>query len=242
MLHDPARATHKQPVLIVLHQERSSAGRVGQMLEEKGYPLDIRRPVLGEKLPGTLASHAGAVVFGGPMSANDPDDFVKREIDWLDIPLKENKPYLGICLGAQMLARQLGGKVEADREQRTEIGWYPIRPTEHGRLLMHWPQMVYHFHREGFSLPHGAKLLAEGDIYPNQAFRYGQNAWGVQFHAELTRAMMHRWVVHGAHRFVLPNAQQGRDHLDGRMIFDAPLRAWLSNFLDLLFEKAHLTV
>lgn len=240
MLHDPTRAPRKQPVLIVLHQERSSAGRVGQMLEEKGYPLDIRRPVLGEKLPGTLASHAGAVVFGGPMSANDPDDFVKREIDWLDIPLKENKPYLGICLGAQMLARQLGGKVEADREQRTEIGWYPIRPTEHGRLLMHWPQMVYHFHREGFSLPHGAKLLAEGDIYPNQAFRYGQNAWGVQFHAELTRAMMHRWVVHGAHRFVLPNAQQGRDHLDGRMIFDAPLRAWLSNFLDLIFEKAHL--
>ncbi|UJW75241.1 glutamine amidotransferase [Rhizobium sp. SL42] len=240
MLHDPARAKRKQPVLIVLHQERSSAGRVGQMLEEKGYPLDIRRPVLGEKLPATLQSYAGAVVFGGPMSANDPDDFVKREIDWLEIPLKENKPYLGICLGAQMLVRQLGGKVEADREQRTEIGWYPIRPTEHGRLLMHWPQMVYHFHREGFSLPHGAKLLAEGDIYPNQAFRYGQNAWGVQFHAELTRAMMHRWVVHGAHRFVLPNAQQGRDHLDGRMIFDAPLRAWLSNFLDLIFERAHL--
>jgi GMP synthase (glutamine-hydrolysing) len=240
MLHDPTRSRVKQPILIVLHQERSSPGRVGQMLEEKGYPLDIRRPVLGEALPSTLVNHAGAVVFGGPMSANDPDDFVKREIDWLDIPLNENKPYLGICLGAQMLVRHLGGKVEADREQRTEIGWYQIRPTEHGRLLMHWPQMVYHFHREGFSLPQGAKLLAEGDVYPNQAFRYGTNAWGVQFHAELTRAMMHRWVVHGAHRFVLPNAQQGRDHLDGRMIFDAPLKAWLSNFLDLIFEKSHL--
>lgn len=239
MLHDPKRPVVKKPILVVLHQERSSAGRVGQMLEEKGYPLDIRRPVLGQPLPKTLADHAGAVVFGGPMSANDPDDFVKREIDWLDVPLRENKPYLGICLGAQMLVRHLGGRVEADRDQRSEIGWYPIRPTEHGRLLLHWPQMVYHFHREGFSLPHGAKLLAEGDIYPNQAIRYGQNAWGVQFHAELTRAMMHRWVVHGAHRFVLPNAQQGRDHLEGRMIFDAPLRAWLTNFLDLVFVRAH---
>lgn len=227
----------KLPVLIVLHQERSSPGRVGQMLEEKGYPLDIRRPVLGEELPKSLRNHAGAVVFGGPMSANDPDDYIKTEINWLDVPLKENKPFLGICLGAQMLVRHLGGKVEADREERTEIGWYPIRPTEHGRLLMHWPKMVYHFHREGFSLPHGTKLLATGDVYPNQAFRYGENAWAVQFHAELTRAMMHRWVVHGAHRFVLPNAQQGREHLEGRMIFDAPLRAWLSDFLDLIFER-----
>jgi len=227
----------KQPVLIVLHQERSSPGRVGQMLEEKGYPLDIRRPVLGQELPKTLKDHAGAVVFGGPMSANDPDDYIKTEINWLDVPLKEDKPFLGICLGAQMLVRHLGGKVEADREERTEIGWYPIHPTEHGRLLMQWPKMVYHFHREGFSLPRGAKLLATGDVYPNQAFRYGENAWAVQFHAELTRAMMHRWVVHGAHRFVLPNAQQGREHLEGRMNFDAPLKAWLSDFLDRIFDQ-----
>jgi len=226
----------KRPVLIVLHQERSSAGRVGQLLAEKGYRLDIRRPVLGDKLPSTLAEHAGAVVFGGPMSANDTEDFVKSEIDWLDVPLREKRPLLGICLGAQMLVRQLGGKVQANADGSTEIGWYPLRPTEKGRLLMHWPRMVYHFHREGFDLPHGAELLAEGDTYPNQAFRYGGHAWGLQFHAELTRAMMHRWVVHGAHRFILPNAQQGREHLEGRMLFDAPLKAWLNEFLDIVFE------
>ncbi len=226
----------KRPVLIVLHQERSSPGRVGQLLVEKGYRLDIRRPVLGEKLPSTLAKHAGAVVFGGPMSANDTDDFVKTEINWLDVPLREKRPLLGICLGAQMLVRQLGGKVQANADGSTEIGWYPLRPTEKGRLLMHWPRMVYHFHREGFDLPHGAELLAEGDTYHNQAFRYGGHAWGLQFHAELTRAMMHRWVVHGAHRFILPNAQQGREHLEGRMLFDAPLKAWLNEFLDIVFE------
>lgn len=239
MLDDPHRRRERQPILIVLHQERSSPGRVGQMLIEKGFPLDIRRPVLGDPLPSTLESHAGAVVFGGPMSANDPDPFVRTETDWLAVPLKENKPYLGICLGAQMLVRHLGGKVEAEPEGRVEIGWYPIHPTEHGRLLMRcWPKMVYHFHREGFDLPHGCQLLAEGDVYRNQALRYGDNAWGLQFHAELTRAMMQRWVVHGAHRFIMPNAQQGRDHLEGRMIFDAPLKAWLSDFLDLVFVKS----
>ena len=236
MLDDPKRRRGRPPILIVLHQERSSPGRVGQMLVEKGFPLDIRRPVLGDRLPQTLEHHAGAVVFGGPMSANDPDAFVRAETNWLSVPLKENKPFLGICLGAQMLVRHLGGKVEAEPEGRVEIGWYPIRPTEHGRLLMrNWPKMVYHFHREGFDLPHGCQLLAEGDVYRNQAIRYGENAWGLQFHAELTRAMMQRWVVHGAHRFVMPNAQQGREHLEGRMIFDAPLKAWLSDFLDLVF-------
>ncbi|KQV73185.1 glutamine amidotransferase [Rhizobium sp. Root1220] len=230
------RPSYRRPVLIVLHQERSSPGRVGQLLVEKGYPLDIRRPVLGDKLPSTLAHHAGAVVFGGPMSANDPDDFIKTEINWLDVPLSEKRPFLGICLGAQMLVRHLGGKVQSNADGTTEIGWYPLRAAEKGRLLMQWPKMVYHFHREGFDLPRGADLLAEGNTYPNQAFRYNENAWGLQFHAELTRAMMHRWVVHGAQRFILPNAQQGREHLEGRMLFDAPLKAWLNEFLDIVFE------
>ena len=125
-----------------------------------GHPLDIRRPVFGDPLPETLEHHAGAIMFGGPMSANDDEDYIRREIDWLSVPLAENRPFLGICLGAQMLVRHLGGKVEADRDERTEIGWYPIKPTEHGRLLMHWPKMVYHFHREGFSLPQGQNGLS----------------------------------------------------------------------------------
>lgn len=237
MLMSPNPHNHKLPILIVLHQERSSPGRVGQLLVEKGYALDIRRPVLGDPLPETLAHHSGAVIFGGPMSANDPEPFVAQEIDWISVPLKENKPYLGICLGAQMLVRHLGGKVGSHRDGLTEIGWYPLRPTEHGRLLMKWPSMVYQFHREGFDLPRDVKLLAEGDAYPHQAIRYGENAWGVQFHAELTRAMMQSWVVRGASRFVMPNAQQGREHLEGRMIFDAPLKAWLHEFLDLVFDR-----
>ena len=86
-------------------------------------------------------------------------------------------------------------------------------------------------------LPAGAELLAEGHHYPNQAFRYGENAWGIQFHGELTRAMMQSWIVRGASRFTMPNAQRGSEHLEGRMMFDAPLRAWLGEFLDQVFEK-----
>lgn len=229
--------TERSPVLVVLHQETSSPGRVGKILIERGFHLDIRRPVLGDKLPETLDRHSGAIVFGGPQSANDNDEYVKREIDWLSVPLKENRPYLGICLGAQMLVRNLGGKVGAREGEITEIGWYPIRATNAGRELMDWPDMVYHFHREGFDLPKDATLLAEGDAYQNQAFRYGENAWGVQFHAELTRAMMHRWVVKGAHRFTMPNAQVGKHHLEGRFLHDHKLKAWLEQFLKKVFEE-----
>jgi len=66
------------------------------------------RPALGDRLPETLEDYAGAIVFGGPMSANDNEEFIKREIDWMSVPLKENKPFFGICLGAQMLSKHLG--------------------------------------------------------------------------------------------------------------------------------------
>jgi GMP synthase (glutamine-hydrolysing) len=226
-----------RPVLIVLHQEMSTPGRAGQMLEQRGYRLDIKRPVLGQKLPDTLRNHSGAIIFGGPMSANDQDDFIKEEIDWISVPLKENRPFLGICLGAQMLVKNLGGKVGSHTDGMTEIGWYPLEGTEEGRKIMDWPKMVYHFHREGFDLPSGATLLARGQTYENQAIRYGENAWGVQFHGELTRVMMHRWVVHGAHRFELPGAQIGRAHLEGRMDYDAPLRDWMDRFLTHIFQR-----
>ncbi|MCY6383309.1 glutamine amidotransferase [Hoeflea prorocentri] len=238
MLFDPgAERPGPNRILVVLHQETSSPGRVGQMLELAGFDLDIRRPVLGDPLPDTLADHAGAVIFGGPMSANDEDEFVRREIDWHAVPLAENKPYLGICLGAQMLVRHLGGTVEGHNDGLTEIGWYPLQPTQDGSQLMDWPDTVYQFHREGFSLPSGAQLLATAQSYPNQAFRYGENAWGIQFHAELTQVMMQRWVVRGAERFTLPGAQQGDEHLKGRLIHDARLRYWLAQFLRMVFSR-----
>lgn len=222
----------KPKILTVLHQETSSCGRLGMMLQDMGYDLDIVRPPLGQELPETLEHHAGAVIFGGPMSANDSDEFVKREIDWIATPLKENKPFFGICLGAQMLSKQLGGTVRPNEREFAEIGYYPLRATEHGEAMMDWPDMVYQWHREGFTLPSGAELLAVGDEYENQAIRVGDNAYGVQFHAELTFAMVYRWTVKAEHRFSLNGAQARRDHIAGRLQHDAKIRAWLQDFLD----------
>jgi GMP synthase (glutamine-hydrolysing) len=99
------------PVLIVLHGELSTPGRIALQLRSRDIPLDVRRPRFGDPLPETLEHHSGAVIFGGPQSANDDDEIVRREIDWIAVPLAENKPFLGICLGAQMLDKKLGPRV-----------------------------------------------------------------------------------------------------------------------------------
>ena len=225
-------------ILIILHQETSTPGRLGRRLIERGFDLDIRRPPLGDQLPESLDEHAGAIMFGGPMSANDTDEFVKRETDWLAVPLKENRPFFGICLGAQKLVRHLGGKVEAHPEGQVEVGYYPLHATPEGAALLEWPSMIYQWHREGFDLPDGAVHLAYGDTYPNQAFRYGDRTYAVQFHSELTLAMMCKWSVKGAHRMELPGAQQRKQHLDGRLIYDEPVQRWLDQFLDLWIGRA----
>jgi GMP synthase (glutamine-hydrolysing) len=225
------------PILVVLHQEQSTPGRIGRLLQARGHKLDCRRPRFGDPLPSTLAGHAGAVIFGGPMSANDGDDFVRQEIDWVGVALKEEKPFLGICLGAQMLARHLGARVYSHAEGRAEIGYYPLVPTQAGRQLeselgVAWPGHVYHWHREGFDCPPCSKTLAQGDDFPTQAIRVGRSAFGIQFHPEVTHAMMCRWTVRGHERLSLPGAQDRARQIEGRFMHDGAVRAWLDGFLD----------
>jgi GMP synthase (glutamine-hydrolysing) len=221
-----------KPILTVLHRDNSTPGRIGHALKERGHPLDIRHPCLGDPLPETLAEHAGAIIFGGPASANDVDEFVRRETDWIAVPLKEEKPFLGICLGAQMLARHLGGRVYPHADGHAEIGYYPIRPTASGRAVCDpWPEQVYQWHREGFDLPSGAELLAEGDTFPVQAFRAGC-AYGLQFHPEVTHATICRWTVRGHERTFLPGAKRRAEHFADRAVYDPAGRAWLAAFLN----------
>ena len=226
-----------KPVLVVLHQEHSTPGRVGRLLAQRGHPLDIRRPCLGDPLPDTLARHAGAVVFGGPMSANDDHHaFIKAETEWVGVALREDKPFLGLCLGAQMLARHLGARVYPHPDGRAEIGYFPLLPTPEGEALadavgVPWPPYVYHWHREGFDAPPGAATLATGDDFPVQAIRAGR-AYGLQFHPEVTYAMVCRWTVRGAERLALPGAQDRARQIEGRLLHDPHVSSWLDAFID----------
>ncbi len=221
-------------VLIILHQERSSPGRFGCLLRVRGFELDVRRPRFGDPLPPTLNDHAGAIIFGGPMSANDENDWLRQEIDWIKVPLCEQKPFLGICLGAQMLARHLGHRVYAHPQGKVEVGYYPILPTADGHEVCdcRFPEQVYQWHREGFDLPAGAVLLASGQDFEAQAFRYGERAFGLQFHPEVTYAMMCHWTVKGADKMVSPGAHPRERHIQGWYQHDAAIARWSNAFLN----------
>lgn len=228
-------AEARRPVLVVLHQEHSTPGRVGLRLSARGYRLDIRRPRFGDPLPETLAGHAGAILFGGPMSINDADEYLKRETEWISVALIEGAPLLGLCLGAQMLARHLGAAVGPHADGHIEVGWFGLSATEAGRALMRWPDRVHQFHREGFALPAGATLLAEGlaETFPNQAFSYGATAFAIQFHIELTTAMVGKWTGRIGDRVRLPGGQAAHLHFEGRALHDWKTSAFLDAFLDL---------
>jgi GMP synthase (glutamine-hydrolysing) len=228
----PPEALEKKPVVVVLHMEGASAGHVGRCLEANGHPLDIRRPYLGEPLPETLADHAGVVVFGGSQSANDNTDYIKQETDWVGVALKEEKPFLGVCLGGQMLARHLGAKVEMCQHGRVEIGYHPVQQLDQARVLGALPERVYQWHREGFEVPHGADLLATADgAFPNQAFIYGKAAVGIQFHPEIMHRQINAWTGSNPVRLLMRGARSREEHLTDHLVYAPRVHTWLDQFL-----------
>lgn len=221
-----------KPVVLVLHQAHSNPGHIGNWFRSNGIPLDIRRHFDGEPLPPTLDDHSGAVIFGGPQSANDNLGFIKRETEWIGVALKENKPFLGVCLGGQMLARHLGARVDYCPNGNVEIGYHPIEQVDQQRVLGKLPDHVYQWHREGFEVPAGGELLAtSGGRFPNQAFRYGRLAFGIQFHPEITHAQVNRWSGGNPMRLLMRGARPRDEQLSGHLVHGPKVGDWLDQFL-----------
>lgn len=222
-------------VLLVLQAPDASAGRLRAKLQTRGYQLDYCYPQTGQPLPLDLAGYAGAIVLGGPMSANDDQTLpgIRAQLDWIPLWLASGRPFLGVCLGAQLLARTLGATVKPHPEGLAEIGYFPLQPTPAGRdWFDDTPLWVYHWHREGFDLPAGAELLATGARFPHQAYRYGPNAFGVQFHPEVDLPILEAWLVEGAMELTDPGAQAAVEQRDRHARHDATVDRWTDDFLD----------
>lgn len=121
--------------------------------------------------------------------------FLQQEIDLLKVRLEKNLLTLGICLGAQLIAHALGAKVYAGH--RKEIGWSKLTlPVAENNPLQDLENIeVLHWHGDTFDLPEQAELLASSDLYPNQAFRVGQNILALQFHAEVSSESLEKWLI-----------------------------------------------
>ena len=174
-----------------------------------------------------------------------PTIIVRREIDWIDVPLREQRPFLGICLGAQMLAKQLGaqGRAASARPSPRSAITRSARPRRDCAVCPDWPDHVYHWHREGFELPVGRRIAGGGRAtFRCEAFRFG-HAFGFQFHPDVTYAMMHCWTTRGHDATGIRRAR-------GRATITSPIarcmmsteRAWLKQFIDGWLARMPLSI
>ena len=178
--------------LVIQHLPPEGPYLIAEALENAGISVELCQVFAGDRPAASLDGYDGLVVMGGPMSAASDDGFPTRaaEIDLLEDALERRLPALGVCLGAQLLAIAAGGKVYPGAEG-PEIGWAPVSlvvaEAEQDPLFRDLPSelTVLHWHGDTFDLPPGATHLARSKAYPNQAFRAGPRAWGLQFHLEV---------------------------------------------------------
>jgi len=188
-----------KPILVFQQAPTEKLGTLESRFRDAGLSwqyLELFRAV-PERLD--LQEAAGLVVLGGPMNVDDVQKhpFLQSEVRWIQEALEAQLPLLGICLGAQLLAKSLGAKVSPNHVK--EIGWYEIGLTPeaaHDPLFAGCGprQTVFQWHGDTFDLPAGAVHLARSEFCPHQAFRYGPSAWGLQFHIEMTVQLIHDWM------------------------------------------------
>ncbi|MEZ5565103.1 MAG: gamma-glutamyl-gamma-aminobutyrate hydrolase family protein [Gammaproteobacteria bacterium] len=186
-------------LLVFQHVPHEILGTLDPLLRDAGFRIRYvnfgRHP---DAVPD-MDAYDGLIVLGGPMNC----DHVTRhrhlaiEVTAIQAAVRDGKPVLGICLGAQLLARALGAPVS--RNPGKEIGWYDVVPTDHGRrdpLFRHFAsaEKIFQWHGDTFAIPDGAVHLASSAACPHQAFRFGRNVYGLQFHLEVDQPMIDRWL------------------------------------------------
>jgi GMP synthase-like glutamine amidotransferase len=186
-------------IVIIQHSVNEGPGTIDRFFVSHGWSVEVIDLSQGGHLPESFDSVAAVVSLGGPMNVYEENlyPFLHEEDQFITRLIIEEIPFLGICLGAQILAKACGAEVfKAPAE---EIGWDAVTVTDQGRkdrLFLHVPDrmMVFQWHGDTFHIPAGGSLLAEGKVCPNQAFRAGANAYGLQFHIEVTPDMVKRWM------------------------------------------------
>ena len=220
-------------ISVLRHEEFEHLGYFSQLLKDAERPFHYID--LGQTL--SIGNADGIIVMGGPQSANDPE--LAGEVRFIERALAQGTPVLGICLGAQLMAKALGAPVYGNPV--AEIGWEPVHFTDAAKDDAVFggmyapgkaPVTFFHWHRETFDMPSGAEWLAYSDKCRHQAFRHGTNAYGIQFHPEITPEMIVDWSTQPANcggGNALESAIDPRA-FDTAALAQRVLEGWLSTF------------
>ena len=199
--------------LIICHKRKSDPGSFYDVLMERQFDLDVRLSYMDDIDDVDPLAHDLAIFMGGPMGVYQADTYpyLYPDLEYIEKRLNSDRPLLGICLGAQMMAKAMGKDVYPGI-QGEEIGWHKIKVNEAGMKtpIAHLDEgktMMYQWHGDTFDLPEEATLLASSDLYENQAFTVGKRALGLQFHPEVTAGVFEFMMALAGVAFPDPAAQ-----------------------------------
>ena len=189
-------STKEYRILVIRHVKGANLGLLENVVEREQIPLEYLDTIEGTTLLRPITDYSHLIILGGPISAYEDDiyPFLRTEFKILEAALDSQIPTLGICLGSQILAKVLGGKVYRGETGR-EIGWYNLHLTDAGQkdlLLQGFPKKfkVFESHQDTFEIPADCVHLAATETYYNQAFRYRDFAWALQFHLEMNQPLL----------------------------------------------------
>ncbi len=185
-------------ILILKHVPFEGPGTLTEPLKALG--IKYREVNLYEGgAPKSLEGCGGLIIMGGPMNVYEEAEYpFLKDVDRLmKEALAKKLPMIGVCLGAQLMAKAAGAKVT--KGAKKEIGWYPLHLTEEANTDPAFKTLpneveVFQWHGDTFDIPQGAVRLASSELFPNQAFRIGDNAYAFQFHIEVTEGIIREWL------------------------------------------------
>lgn len=206
------------PWLVVRHSAHEGLGLLGTVLRDAGIQHRTVDFVNGEGAPKDLRGAGGLIILGGAASICEMDahPFLADECALVEQAITGGRPVLGICLGAQIIAHVLGARVY--HGERREVGWGTVALTADARddplfVGRASPLEVFHLHGDTYELPADAHLLARSDVYENQAFEWGAQVYGFQFHLEFTEPMIERLMADPETRAYVASAGADPDAL-----------------------------
>lgn len=187
-------------ILFLKHIEIEGPETVYDFFVKKGFKTKILELQQGDALPKTIKGIDAVVCLGGPMNVYEENKhpFLKEEDKFIKQVLKHEIPYLGICLGSQLLSKAAGSTV--GRSPEKEVGFFYVELNANGKKDPLFKNIdkkfdVYHWHEDMFEIPQNGELLASSPACPHQALRVGKNAYGLQFHVEITDKTIKEWTA-----------------------------------------------
>ena len=213
-------------LLVLQNIKREGPGLFLEIAKKKGFIPEIYDLSLGEKLPDPKKEDL-ILIMGGPMSVRDIKNekffWLREEIDFIKGAIENQISIIGVCLGAQLIAHILGGKIEQLKDEynqgnKPEVGWYDIssinnKSNDEISLELKYPLKVLHWHGDRIILPRKAELLASSVRCNEQFFKIGEFIYGLQFHIEITGLMTDDWIKNDKEFIISGLGENGQEIL-----------------------------